>query len=88
MSKKLISSENSYQNRCNTKKVLYQKILNKLKSNSLEKILVIGNLFSDIVPANELGIESIMIKGSFGFDISQLNSSQKIENLEEIYEFI
>ena len=88
ITQKLIFSNNSYQNRYNTKKTLYQKILNNLKFDSLEKILVVGNLFSDIVPANDLGIESIMIKGSFEFDISQSYSCQKIKNLEEIYKFV
>jgi phosphoglycolate phosphatase-like HAD superfamily hydrolase len=88
ITQKLIFSNNSYQNRYNTKKILYQKILNNLKFDSLEKILVVGNLFSDIIPANDLGIESIMIKGSFEFDISQSYSCQKIKNLEEIYKFV
>ena len=88
ITQELIFSNNSYQNRYNTKKTLYQKILNNLKFDSLEKILVVGNLFSDIIPANDLGIESIMIKGSFEFDISQSYSCQKIKNLEEIYKFI
>ena len=88
ITQKLIFSNNSYQNRYNTKKTLYQKILNNLKFDSLEKILVVGNLFSDIIPANDLGIESIMIKGSFEFDISQSYSCQKIKNLKEIYKFI
>ena len=47
-----------------------------------------GNLFSDILPANNLGIESIMIKGSFGFDNSQNYSINQISELEEIFKFI
>jgi FMN phosphatase YigB (HAD superfamily) len=85
---KLTSSYNSYQNRYNTKKRLYEKILKKIKIDKPEEILVIGNLFSDILPANTLGIESIMIKGSFGFDNSQNHSYNRISKLEEIYKFI
>ena len=85
---KLTSSSNSYENRYNTKKKLYEKILKKIKIDETEKILVIGNLFSDILPANTLGIESIMIKGSFGFDNSQNHLYKQISKLEEIYKFI
>ena len=85
---KLTSSYNSYQNRYNTKKRLYEKILKKIKIDKPEEILVIGNLFSDILPANTLGIKSIMIKGSFGFDNSQNHSYNQISKLEEIYKFI
>ena len=85
---KLTSSYNSYQNRYNTKKRLYEKILKKIKIDKPEEILVIGNLFSDILPANTLGIESIMVKGSFGFDNSQNHSYNQISKLEEIYKFI
>tara|TARA_B110000438_G_scaffold241687_1_gene240905 strand:+ start:166 stop:843 length:678 start_codon:yes stop_codon:yes gene_type:complete len=85
---KLTSSHNSYENRYNTKKKLYEKIFKKIKIDEPEKILVIGNLFSDILPANNLGIESIMIKGSFNFDNSQNHSINQISELEEIYKFI
>ena len=85
---KLVSSNNSYQNRYNVKKILYEKILDKLKINDSKDVLVVGNLFSDILPANNLGIESIMIKGSFNFDNSQNHSINQISELEEIYKFI
>ena len=83
-----ISSNSSYQNRYNIKKVLYEKILNRLKINDPKDVLVVGNLFSDILPANSLGIDSIMIKGSFGFDNSQNHSINQISELEEIFKFI
>ena len=70
------------------KKILYEKILNKLRINDSKDILVIGNLFSDILPANSLGIDSIMIRGSFGFDNSQNHAINQISELEEIFEFI
>ena len=85
---KLVSSNNSYQNRYNVKKILYEKILNKLKINDPKDVLVVGNLFSDILPANSLGINSIMIKGSFGFDNSQNHLINQISKLEEIFKFI
>ena len=85
---KLVSSNNSYQNRYNIKKILYEKILNRLKINDPKDVLVVGNLFSDILPANNLGIESIMIKGSFGFDNSQNHLINQISKLEEIFKFI
>jgi FMN phosphatase YigB (HAD superfamily) len=85
---KLTLFSNSYENRYNTKKKLYEKILKNLKIDKPKEILVIGNLFSDILPANTLGIDSIMIKGSFGFDNSQNHSHNQISKLEEIYKFI
>jgi len=85
---KLISSNSSYQDRYNMKKIMYKKILEKLKIDNLNDVLVIGNLFSDILPANALGIDSIMIKGSFGFDNSQNHLINKISKLEEIFKFI
>jgi len=85
---KLISSNRSYQDRYNMKKIMYKKILEKLKIDNLNDVLVIGNLFSDILPANALGIDSIMIKGSFGFDNSQNHLINKISKLEEIFKFI
>jgi phosphoglycolate phosphatase-like HAD superfamily hydrolase len=83
-----ISSNSSYQNRYNVKKILYEKILNRLKINDPKDVLVVGNLFSDILPANSLKIDSIMIKGSFGFDNSQNYSINQISELEEIFKFI
>ena len=83
-----ISSNSSYQNRYNVKKILYEKILNRLKINDPKDVLVVGNLFSDILPANSLKIDSIMIKGSFGFDNSQNHSIKQISELDEIYKFI
>jgi|TARA_B110000495_G_scaffold197791_1_gene208605 phosphoglycolate phosphatase-like HAD superfamily hydrolase len=85
---KLVSSNSSYQNRYNVKKKLYEKILNRLKINDPKDVLVVGNLFSDILPANSLGIDSIMIKGSFGFDNSQNHLINQILELEEIFKFI
>ena len=83
-----ISSNSSYQNRYNVKKILYEKILNRLKINDPKDVLVVGNLFSDILPADSLGIDSIMIKGSFGFDNSHNYSINQISELEEIFKFI
>ena len=83
-----ISSNSSYQKRYNVKKILYEKILNRLKINDPKDVLVVGNLFSDILPADSLGIDSIMIKGSFGFDNSHNYSINQISELEEIFKFI
>jgi len=47
-------------------------------------VLVIGNLKSDIIPANELKIKSIMIKGSFRFDRSHRIICHKIKKFDEI----
>ena len=85
---KLILANSSYQDRYNMKKIMYKKILEKLKIDNLNDVLVVGNLFSDILPANALGIDSIMIKGSFGFDNSQNHLTNKISKLEEIFKFI
>ena len=62
--------------------------MNRLKINDPKDVLVVGNLFSDILPANSLGIDSIMIKGSFGFDNSQNHLINQILELEEIFKFI
>ena len=67
------------------KRITYKQIL--LDFNFLKKIndvLVIGNLKSDIIPANELKIKSIMIKGSFRFDRSHQIICHKIKKFDEI----
>ena len=83
-----LTSKNSFESRFDTKKSIYKKILSDLKFDDLNEILVVGNLFSDILPAHELGIDSIMIKGSFGFDNSQNFPCNKISKIEEIHNFI
>ena len=85
---KLIPSNESYESRFNTKIILYNKILNKLKFKNQKKILVIGNLFSDILSAKSLNMKYVMIKGSFNFDNSQNYECNKITELQEIYKFI
>jgi len=67
------------------KRITYKQIL--LDFNFLKKIndvLVIGNLKTDIIPANELKIKSIMIKGSFRFDRSHQIICHKIKKFDEI----
>ena len=85
---KLIPSNESYESRFNTKIILYNKILNKLKFKNQKGILVIGNLFSDILSAKSLNMKYVMIKGSFNFDNSQNYECNKITELQEIYKFI
>tara|TARA_B110000014_G_C20118830_1_gene591942 strand:- start:764 stop:1441 length:678 start_codon:yes stop_codon:yes gene_type:complete len=87
-SQKLLLSDDSFESRSKTKKLMYEKILSELAFKKKENILIIGNLFSDIIPGNDLGIESVMIEGSFGFDTSYNYSCDKISKLEEIYKFI
>lgn len=83
---KLTKSKNSFYDRCNVKKSLYLEILSEF--TDIKNILIIGNLFSDIIPANDLNIDTLLIKGSFGFDISSNIQHTKIIELKEIYDFI
>lgn len=83
---KLNKSKNSFSDRYNVKKSLYLEILSEF--TNIKNILVIGNLFSDIIPANDLNIETLLIKGSFGFDTSSNVQHTKIIELNEIYDFI
>ncbi len=87
-SQKLLLSDDSFESRSKTKKSMYEKILSELELINKENILIIGNLFSDIMPGHDMGIDSLMIKGSFGFDTSYNYSCDKISKLEEIYKFI
>ena len=82
------ASENSFQNRSILKKSMYQDIMSKFELIDKDDILIIGNLFSDIIPANELNIDSFMIKGSFSFDMSQNYPCKKILKLKNILEFV
>ena len=53
-----------------------------------ENILIIGNLFSDIIPGHDMNIDSVLIEGSFGFDTSHNHPCDKISKLAQIYKFI
>lgn len=88
ISRSLSSSENSFQNRSILKKSMYQDIMSEFELIDKDDILIIGNLFSDIIPANELNIDSFMIEGSFSFDMSQNYPCKKISKLKNILEFV
>ena len=88
ISRNLPSSENSFQNRSMLKKSMYQDIMDEFELIDKVDILIIGNLFSDIIPANELNIDSLMIEGSFSFDMSQNYPCKKILKLKNILEFV
>mgnify|MGYP001485028955 CR=1 FL=1 len=87
-SQKLLLSDDSFESRAKTKKSMYDKILSQLELFNKENILIIGNLFSDIIPGHDMGIDSLLIEGSFGFDTSYNYSCDKISKLDEIYKFI
>ena len=65
------------------KKSMYQDIMSDFELIDKDDILIIGNLFSDIIPANELNIDSLMIEGSFSFDMSQNYPCKKIPKLKK-----
>ena len=88
ISRSLSSSENSFQNRSKLKKSMYQDIMAEFELIDKVDILIIGNLFSDIIPADELNIDSLMIEGSFSFDMSQNHPCKKISKLKNILEFV
>ena len=88
ISRNLPSSENSFQNRSMLKKSMYQDIMSDFELIDKDDILIIGNLVSDIIPANELNIDSLMIEGSFSFDMSQNYPCKKIPKLKNILEFV
>ena len=88
ISKNLSSAENSFQNRSLLKKSMYQDIMSEFELINKNDILIIGNLLSDIIPANELNIDTFMIEGSFSFDMSQNYPCKKILKLKNILEFI
>ena len=70
------------------KKSMYQDIMSDFELIDKDDILIFGNLFSDIIPANELNIDSLMIEGSFSFDMSQNYPCKKIPKLKNILEFV
>ena len=88
ISRSLSPPENSFQNRSILKKSMYKDIISEFELIDKDDILIIGNLFSDIIPANELNIDSLMIEGSFNFDISQNYPCKKIPKLKNILEFV
>jgi len=88
ISRSLSPPENSFQNRSILKKSMYKDIISEFELIDKDDILIIGNLFSDIIPANELNIDSLMIEGSFSFDISQNYPCKKIPKLKNILEFV
>jgi len=88
ISQKLFLSVDSFESRSKTKKLMYEKILSELEFLNKENILIIGNLFSDIIPGHDMKIDSILIEGSFGFDTSHNHPCDKISKLAEIYKFI
>ena len=85
----LHGTENLIQDRIQLKEFLYEKIVSEFNFiNDKKNVLVVGNLVSDIMPAENLNLKSLMIEGSFGFDNSMQNTGTQITELKQILGFI
>ncbi len=85
----LSTTKNSMEDRIQLKELLYEKIISEFNFiNNKKNVLVIGNLLSDIIPAKNLNLKSLMIEGSFGFDNSMDYSCTQINELKQILEFV
>lgn len=85
----LPTTKNSTKNRTQVKEFLYEKIVSEFNFvNNKKNVLVIGNLFSDIIPAKNLNLKPLMIEGSFGFDNSMDHPCTQINELKQILEFV
>ena len=85
----LSTTKNSIEDRIQLKELLYEKIISEFNFiNNKKNVLVIGNLLSDIIPAKNLNLKSLMIEGSFGFDNSMDYSCTQINELKQILEFV
>jgi phosphoglycolate phosphatase-like HAD superfamily hydrolase len=85
----LSTTKNSMEDIIQLKELLYEKIISEFNFiNNKKNVLVIGNLLSDIIPAKNLNLKSLMIEGSFGFDNSMDYSCTQINELKQILEFV
>ena len=85
----LSTTKNSAEDRIQLKDLLYQKIISEFNFvNNKKNVLVIGNLLSDIIPAENLNLKSLMIEGSFGFDNSTHYPCTQISDLRQILELV
>jgi len=74
-------------NRIEIKSEFYKQIISEFKFNK-KNVIVIGNLASDIIPAENLNLKSLMIKGSFGFDDHLCQTCDQIDKLKQILNFL
>jgi FMN phosphatase YigB (HAD superfamily) len=72
-----------YDSNSGTKSAIYNGILQNLKLAPNE-CLVVANTLEDLLPAIGLGMRSIGIKGSYGFDPALQNHVKIIANLNEL----
>ena len=82
--KMLLNKSNSDQ-RIKLKKNMYSRIISDhkiLKNNS--NTFVVGNLFSDLIPAKFFHLNTLLIRGSYGFDSEKLYNSKQILSLGKI----
>ena len=85
----LSTTKNSMEDRIQLKELLYEKIVSEFNFvNNKKNVLVIGNLFSDVIPAENLNLKSLMIEGSFGFDNSIYHPCTQISDLRQILELV
>lgn len=72
-----------YDSNSGTKSAVYKGILQDLKLEPNE-CLVVANTLEDLLPAIGLGMKSLGIKGSYGFDPALQNHVKMIANLNEL----
>ena len=82
-----ISKYSKEKNRIEIKSEFYKQIISEFKFNK-KNVIVIGNLASDIIPAENLNLKSLMIKGSFGFDDHLCQTCDQIDKLKQILNFL
>jgi len=76
-------------NNLELKTILYELALKQhLKKIKNRKVIVVGNLKSDIIPAKKMKLNHIAIKGSFRYDSGIKKISKTIENLDEFLTLI
>ena len=78
---------NKEQNRIEIKSEFYKQIISEFEFDK-KNVIVVGNLASDIIPAENLNLKSLMIKGSFGFDDHMCKTCVQISKLKQILDFL
>ena len=82
-----IMKYNEEENRVKIKSEFYKQIISEFKFDK-KNVIVVGNLASDIIPAENLNLKSLIIEGSFGFDNHVCQTCNQINELKQILDFL
>ena len=82
-----IMKYNEEKNRVKIKSEFYKQIISEFKFDK-KNVIVVGNLASDIIPAENLNLKSLIIEGSFGFDNHVCQTCNQINELKQILDFL